>query len=55
MNSLWLAPLAAGTLGAAALAVTARWLRREVTRLQTMMRPLRTPDADRADRARRTR
>jgi len=55
MSSLWLAPLAAGMVGAAALAVSARWLRREVASLQAMMRPLRTRHNDWSDRPQRAR
>jgi cytochrome c-type biogenesis protein CcmH/NrfF len=41
MNPLWLAPLAVGVVGAAALAVAARRVSRDAAELQRSLRPLR--------------
>ncbi|HET6963823.1 MAG TPA: hypothetical protein VFH58_03560 [Acidimicrobiales bacterium] len=48
---MWTAPLIAGGVGAAVLAVAAGLVRREVARLQRSMRPLRV----RSERPRRPR
>ncbi|HMC39319.1 MAG TPA: hypothetical protein VKI19_06630 [Acidimicrobiales bacterium] len=41
LSPVWFAPLAAGAAGAALLAGTAALVRREVSRLQSTLRPLR--------------
>lgn len=43
ISAAWLVPLIAGGAGAAALAVAAAVVRREVAELQKAMRPLRIP------------
>jgi hypothetical protein len=44
LSPLWIAPLVAGGVGAAALVAAAAVVRREVSDLQRSMRPLRVKD-----------